>query len=632
MRVRLRRSSARTLGALALGMLLAGCATMPDSGAPAPNSGSQDANTEANRLVVVAVPPQAGEEPNDLLVGFLDDLVSDEPDYSTAKEYLADPSAWNPGAQVTVLKEISQTKGPGSLASGRITYFVSGRVEGTLDDNQNYSPEANTLVQEKFSFVRNAKGRWEITDLPPGLIIRAQDFQRLYESADVYFPANGSHNSNGVAPLVADPIWVRMRINPLKDAAQALVNGFPAELGPTQFGSVVTSAFPAGVSVASVVTDSDGMAKVVLRSSDSSLLDNQSSCTEMAAQMYATLSSVPVQPGEQASQQVNSVALYEGSGTTEKCGMGGDTRSPYALEQGPESTAYFVDSSGYLESLNVVSGQVNSLAKTLEPSSAQGISAFAVAPGDTQQVAVVPRSGTDLYVGTLSGAESSQHSVLHGPSGSIASLSWDETGTLWVVDRDPAAPSPVMALTGDGSTRIPVTVLGLTTGESVSGLRVSEDGSRVALIVDSGNDSKVEVGWVARSGTSSAPVLTIIGLRSIAPSLTTIQSVSWADDDSVIVLGQSNTSAKALSTLEIDGSSAVVPDPVAPQATSGMTTVSALEANPDPVRWPLLGDSFSDATDSGKVYVWGTGANPTWKKMSAQGQTTGNGPMPSYPG
>ena len=630
MRVRLRRSSARTLGALALGMLLAGCATMPDSGAPAPNSGSQDANTDANnRLVVVAVPPQAGEEPGDLLVGFLDDLVSDEPDYSTAKEYLADPGDWNPGAQVTVLNEIRQSKVSGSLASGRITYSVSGKVEATLNADQEYLPGSNAMVHEQFSFVKDAKGRWQITGLPPGLIIRAQDFQRLYESTNIYFPANGSRNSSGVAPLVADPIWVRIRINPLKDAARALVSGFPAQLD-----SVVTSAFPTGVSVTSVETSSDGTAKVVLQSSNSSLLDNEGTCTEMAAQMYATLSSVPVQPGEQASQQINSAALYEGPNSPVKCSVGAE--SAYSLEQGPESTAYFVDSSGHLKRLDVQTGQVTGVSGTLEPAGAVGIGVFAVAPGytqnNTQQVAVVPRSGQDLYVGTLAGSPSSQHSVLHGPVDSITSLSWDETGTLWVVDRDPAAPSQVLALTGGGSTQTPVAVVGLTPGETVSGLRVSEDGSRVALIVDDGSDSKVEVGWVARAGTPSSPILTIIGLRSIAPLLTTVQSVSWADDDSVIVLGQSNTSAKALSTMEIDGSSALVSNPAAPQATSGMTTVSALEADSDPVKDPLLGDSFSDPTDSGKVYVWGSGANPTWKKMQVQGQTTGSGPMPSYPG
>ena len=626
MRVRLRRSSVRTLGAMALGMVLAGCATMPDNGTPAPDSSSQDANTQDTRLVVVAVPPQAGEDPADLLTGFLDDLVSDEPDYTTAKEYLADPGAWNPGAQVTVLDEITQGRPSGSMASGRITFTISGRVEATLDSRQGYLPGDNRLVHEQFAFVRNAKGRWLITGLPPGLVIRQGDFQRLYESANLYFPAQNSRSSNGVAPLVADPIWVRSRINPLKDAARALVGGFPGTMGP-----VVTSAFPSGVSVASVVPNSDGTAKVVLDSSDGSLLDDQSTCQEMAAQMYATLSSVPVQQGVQSGQQISRAALYEGSHGTEKCWAG--PGSAYAPVQGPASTAYFVDSTGHLKSLDVLAGRATSVPGALEPASAGGISAFAVAPGNAGQVAVVSRDGQDLYVGTLAGSPSSQHSALHGKS--ISSPSWDETGTLWVVDSDPAAPSQVMALTGNGATRIPVTVTGLPAGDSVEGLRVSEDGARIALIVGDGSQNTVEVGWVARSGSPSAPTLTITGLRYLAKAtqLSSVQAVSWADDDSVIVLGQSTMSAKALSTWEVDGSSVLIPAPAAPQAVSGMTTVAALEADPDPVKEPLLGDSYGDSTGMGTVYVWQADSNPpSWKKMRVQGQTSGSGPMPAYPG
>ena len=626
MRVRLRRSSARTLMGLALGMLLAGCATMPDSGVPASETGSQSGDTQATQVVVVAVRPQAGEQPQDLLVGFLDDLVSDEPDYSTAKEYLADPSSWNPNAQVTVLDHILQTPVSGSLASGRMTFSVSGHVEATLNARQDFIPPGHSNeVQEQFSFVRNAKGLWQISSLPQGLIIRESDFQRLYESANLYFPARGSLSTSGVAPLVAEPIWVRSRIDPLEDAARALVSGPPPWLHP-----VVSSAFPAGVSVDSVTADSDGTAKVVLGSRDKSLLDDPATCQEMAAQMYATLSSVPAQQSAQASQQVTSAALYRGSSSTQACSSGAS--SPYTPVQAPgDAIAYYVGANGRLQSLDMLTGNAAATPGTLEPAGNLGISSFAVAPGTGGEVAVVPRSGQDLYVGTLAGSASSQHSALHGPANSISSPSWDETGTLWVVDNDPASPSQVVALTADGATQVPVTVEGLPAGATVSGLRVSEDGARIALIVNNGSTSTADVGWVMRSGSISAPVLTIFGLHDIAVELTSVQAVSWMDDDSLIVLGQSLTSAKALSTWEVDGSSAVIPAPAAPQATSGMTTVSALESDLDPVKAPLLGDSSGDATDSGKIYAWEAGANPNWK-VRAKGATGGPGPMPRYPG
>ncbi|QMU75317.1 hypothetical protein GXW83_05655 [Streptacidiphilus sp. PB12-B1b] len=626
MRVRLRRGSARTLGAMALGMVLAGCATMPDSGAPAPDAGSQDSSTQSTRLVVVAVPPQPGDGPADLLVGFLDDLVSDEADYTTAKEYLADPGSWNPAAQVMVLDHLHQDPVSGSPASGKMTFDVTGDLVATLNSQQDYTPGPSgpqKQVRERFSFVRNSKGNWQITDLPQGLIIRPTDFQRLYESVDLYYPGKNSTGGAGEPPLVANPVWVRIRIDPLRDAARALANGAPPWLGP-----VVSSAFPSGVSVDSVSTDGNGAAKVVLSSQDNALLDNRGRCDEAAAQMLATLGSVPDQQGS-SSQQVRSAALYDHATGAEMCWTG--TGNAYEPAQPPgDATAYFVDAAGRLDSLDVISGQAVPVPGQLEPAGL-GIGAFAVAPGTSGRVAVVPRSGQDLYVGNLTGSSSSQRSALHAPPKSISSPSWDSTGTLWAVDSDPASHSPVVAVTDNGAVRVPVTVKGLAAGDTVAGLRVSDDGARIALIVDGAGSSTAEVGWVARSGTPAAPVMTVFGLHNVAQSLNSVQAVSWMDDDSVMVLGQSPTSAKALSVWEVDGSTALIPSPAAPQTTSGMTSIAALQSEPDLTKAPLLGDSNGDPTDSGRVYLWETGVN-VWRKVRTEGAAADPGPMPSYPG
>ncbi|MBC3842567.1 hypothetical protein GXW82_27395 [Streptacidiphilus sp. 4-A2] len=246
--------------------------------------------------------------------------------------------------------------------------------------------------------------------------------------------------------------------------------------------------------------DNQGTAKVVLNSANASLLDDPAACEEMAAQMYATLSSVPMQQQDtQSGQQIGAAALYQGSGGTAKCSTVGN--STYVPAQSPVSTAYFVAASGRLNSLNVSNDLSAPVPGALEPSVAAGIGAFA---SRRAQVAVIPRDGENLYVGTA-GSPSSQHSALHGPLKSLSSPSWDGTGTLWVVDSDPASASQVVALTGDGATQIPVTLSGLPSGATVAGLRVAEDGARIALIIDEGGQSRVYVGWVERSGTSTDP-------------------------------------------------------------------------------------------------------------------------------
>ncbi|WP_081982318.1 LpqB family beta-propeller domain-containing protein [Streptacidiphilus albus] len=624
MRVLLRRSSVRAAGAMALGVVLAGCATMPDSGAPVLGSSDQSSSVQDSQVVVFAIPPQPKEDPANLLSGFIDDLVSDEPDYHTAKDYLAEPKAWNPGAQVTVLDDIQQTPVSGSLASGRMTFEVSGQVEATLDASHTFSPpKTQTRYSQQFVFERDPQGNWQITDLPQGLIISQSDFVRLYESADLYFPAKGSSSSNGTPPMVADPIWVRSRIDPLKAAAQALVSGASSWLGPT-----VDTAFEPGVSVDSVTVGTDGTARVVLDSKDASLLNSPNACAEMAAQMYLTLNSVPTQQALQAGQQITSAALVQGDADNAACSA--SSSSAYTSAQTPAGdTAYFVDSAGHLQSLDVAKGRVASVPGLLEPSTVPGIGAFAVAPGGTGQVAVVSPDGEALYISTLQATTAPSHPALQSlVKGAISSPSWDVTGTLWVTDGDPAADSQVMAVLPGGGAHVPVTVEGLPAGARVKGLRVAADGARIAMIVGNGSASTVEVGAVVRSGSSTDPKLTVIALHPIAPALTSVQAVSWQDDDTLMVLGQSATTpAKALSVWEIDGSSTLIPAPAAPESTGeGMTTVAALESNSSAM---LLGDS----EEPGKIYVWeGTGtSNPHWQPVAdAQGAKTG--PMPSYPG
>ena len=625
MRVLLRRSSVRAAGAFAMGLVLAGCASMPDSGAPVAGPGDPTSSGTTPQVVVWPIPPQAGELPASLLSGFIDGLVSDESDYRTAKEYLAEPKAWNPGAQVTVLDDIQQKLVYGSLAGGRMIYQVSGQVEAVLDADHAFSPPTNQRrFSEPFVFDKNAKGQWQITDLPQGLIINQVDFMRLYASADLYFPAKSSLTSNGTPPMVADPIWVRSRIDPLQAAAQALVNGATSWLGP-----VVGNGFEPGVSVDSVTVGTDGTARVVLGSKDASLLNNPNACQEMAAQMYLTLNSVPTQQALQAGQAITAAALYQGSNDNDPaCSASGS--SPYASAQTPAGdTAYFIGSTGHLQSLDVARSKVEAVPGLLEPATVPGIGAFAVAPGGTGQVAVVSPSGESLYVSTLQSTTAPQHPVLQSlAKGAISSPSWDVTDTLWAVDSDPAAGSQVIALPAGGSTHVPVTVEGLAAGATVKGLRIAADGARIALIVGNGSESTVEVGAVERSGTSAAPVMKIIALHPIAPALTSVQAVSWQDDDSLLVLSQAATTpAKALSSWQIDGSSTLIQAPAAPESTGeGMTTVAALEANSSAM---LLGDS----AEPGKIYVWeGSGAsNPHWQPVAdAQGAKTG--PMPSYPG
>lgn len=619
------RSSARTAGALAVGVLLAGCAAMPSKGFPPPSIASESnggSTQAAQQVVVVAEPPKATDHPAQLLSNFLDDLVADESDYRTAKEYLGKDmnAAWNPEKQVTVLDGIQQRVLPGATSS-RMTIDVSGHEMATLDAKHAYRAASGTLVHEAFEFTKGAHG-WQIDSLPQGVILNQVDFQRIYESVNLYFPVAGQSDGSAPSPLAADPIYVRSHIDPLTDAADGLLDGPSDWLGPA-----VLPGFPTGTSLGGGNLDvtADGTVKVHFTGRAGSLLQDPTVCDRMAAQLFFTLMQVPTAQAKQAGQPINSVALYQGAGTSSVCTAG--TNSSYSpLLSASADTSYFVDANGHLRSLDVGHEHGIPAPETvpgaLAPPQAGKIGGFAVAPGGSGKVAVLSQDRHALYVSTLTQQTAPDHPVLtsSGAPG-LTTPSWDSLGTLWTVDTNPASQG-LRALVGE--TLVPVTVAGLQ--GTVTDVRVAADGARIALTVKNGDTSSVEVGRVQRSGTAAAPQLTIAGLLSVAPTLTTIKSVSWADGDSVIVLGQSAGTARGLSVWEIDGSSALVPGPQ-PLSPADASTVAALQQDS---KAPLLVDnSGADPNDKGKIFRLLPGSS-SWTLATSLGAPTGG--MLSYPG
>src|SRR5690349_3998432 len=70
--------------------LLAGCASMPDSG---DLSGVESTPRQDTQVRVFAMPPREGAPPADILQGFLEALTSDDPGYATARQYLTPQAA-----------------------------------------------------------------------------------------------------------------------------------------------------------------------------------------------------------------------------------------------------------------------------------------------------------------------------------------------------------------------------------------------------------------------------------------------------------------------------------------------------------------------------------------------------------
>lgn len=99
-----RRPGTSVCATAAAAALLAGCASMPDSGDVTAVDATQRTDAQVR---VFGVPPRDGARPEEILDGFLEALTSDDPEFSIAREYLTEEAAdnWEPERSTTVLRD-----------------------------------------------------------------------------------------------------------------------------------------------------------------------------------------------------------------------------------------------------------------------------------------------------------------------------------------------------------------------------------------------------------------------------------------------------------------------------------------------------------------------------------------------
>ncbi|TQF05191.1 hypothetical protein E6W39_26815 [Kitasatospora acidiphila] len=623
------RRWAGALGSALTVLLAAGCATMPDSGSPEAVAPPQGAGADQGVQVrVLPMPPRDGLTPAEVLQNFLDASSADEADYKTAKEYLTGDAltTWQPDSGAVVLNSTTLPKPPTDTGTGQTVLTISSHQIGTLDTKHTYHATDDTFTGN-FTLVNAAKdakdgskeapahAQWRIASLPTGLVLDATSFRNAYEQVDRYFLTKPDPQAAGsdLSALVPDPVYVRRRIDPASAAARALAQGASAWLAPA-----VRSAFDDTRPADTVNTDDPRNPKLQVDGVDCQV--SQQQCHQMAAQLYFTLASLT---GSGTLDRVTVVSKHGSADLTTAAAK----NSPYApgMLAGSGRGAYVRNAeTGQLARLQPIVG-------TLVPVS--GVLGEARLPGalqptggtagpyavrrDDGAAAVVGGDGKDLYLPGLDDAGKALGPAVitsraPRPDEGLASPSWDGYGDLFVVDRDPAAPKVLM---NRGQVTVTVAMDSLADGQAVDGLRVSSDGTRVALLVRSGTTHTLEIGRIDRAGTAQAPTVAITALRQVAPAqLSDVASVSWADPDTLLVLGKEADGLMQLHYLSTDGSSTLDNALLA----DNMTVVAASEARTDTV----LGDAKDqDHT----VYGLFGPAQPQWRIV-------GKGwALPSYP-
>ena len=546
-------------------LLLTACAAMPDNGDVAQVNAAERGNDQNLQVRVFPVHPQKNLDPQELLQNFLDATIGDEAGYTTAKEYLTDRVAerWRPEAGVVVLTGNPRVR-QGPTGDTRAEVTVEGRRMAVLDANRTFTP-MDSPFHASFTFVK-VRGEWRISDLPDGLIVNETNFRNVYERVNRYYfaAADPSRPSTRAPVLVPDPIYIRRRIDPLTAAAKALAAGPSRWLAPA-----VTSAFR-GVSVTSRRVGPDEGKVVRVRVSAGDLRGHREICRRMAVQLLRTLT-------DQAANSVDRVVV-SGRDGGQGCEVGSPQVQDYTVADALGGLYYQDDVSGRLLKLvpGMVAGSGTPVGGPLGAAQQQPRMGAVAVRRDGGLAAAVTQDGRSLYEVGLSGAAELGQVLLTGgrAKGTEPGLSeptWDGQGDLWIADRAPADPKVLMLR---GSRPYPVRVDGL--GErTVQGLKISSDGTRVALLLVDGHGVRtLEMGLVRHSGTEAAPQAVITGLRAVAPQLVDVTAVSWADTDQLVVLGKESEGVKHPQLVGVDGSRN---EETTLQAIDGMTRVVASE-------------------------------------------------------
>ncbi|MFF7731226.1 LpqB family beta-propeller domain-containing protein [Streptomyces sp. NPDC008001] len=591
-------------GALVVsGALLAGCASMPDSGEVRPVDSSQRADADS-QVRVYGVAPHKGERPQELVNGFLEATTSDDPDYGTARMYLAKGKQreWDPASRTVVLAEPPQVRVERTDDRDQdYTVTLVGKQVATIDDKHAYKPEEGAYKQQ--IHVAREGGEWRIDDLPPGLVLGVADFQRIYRSVNKYYFAElgTSGPESGRHILVADPVYLRKRIDPVTATVNALLDGPTNWLDP-----VAATAFPTGTKVVDRRLSVDDSNALKIRLNQKAAGTNEAQCDRMAAQLLYTVQDQSVKVGQ--------VVLLREDGS-QLCSLGREQARQYAPDRAAGLGAdqqYFVDGQHRMVSLSDGEEEPRRVPGPFGSDTALQLRSVAVNRGE-RRAAGVANNGQSLYVADLeAGAALGEPrlTVRGGVKAGLTAPSWDGLENLWVADQDPDRPR-LLRLPGGTGTPEEVQVPRLD--GRITGLRVAADGVRIALLVTKGDRTSLKLGRVERHGTGGRPSLSVQELRSVAPRLEQVDAVSWAGGSRLLVAGNEQGGLQQLQYIDTDGSLSNA------SGLPGITGVRGVAASESTTKAPAL----VAERDGGIVRLL---PDSNWKLVAKEGSA------PVYPG
>lgn len=583
----MRRSLPLPLLCALLCAALAGCASIPTSGAVRQG---QDLRVERqdDAVAFIADGPVEGATAAQVVQGFLAAGADFRNDHEVAREYLTDRAAqsWRPGAGTVVhdggAPPVVEDQGDGSVVA-RATEVAR------IDDEGSYQRTPGLPEISRGFRVERQDGEWRIAELDDGLLLSQLDVSQAYRPVSLYF-LSPTRNS-----LVPDTVLVPELAGLPTKVVGRLLRGPTAALR----GAVLTG-FPQGTNLeVQSVPVSDGLATVPL--TEEALSADQDAREQMSAQIVWTL--------KQLGSEIERVRITAGGDDLVVAGVAQDQARNSWLTYDPDGLGS--SASVYAVRDGVVGRIIEGAFQPVVGPAGTGdppLRSPAVSL-DTTEVAAVSPDGRTLRVGRLA-ADGDLEVVLTGED--LSPPSWDPLGNLWVVDR---STDRVLLLPGGSGPAVQVETPALPGGRPTA-IAVSRDGARAALVAGRGQGARLVLGAVTgleglEPDATGTPRVAIESVREVLPGARAVRDVAWSNATTLTVLGSLDGSPVAPFTTSTDGYQIVTVEPETDLATVAAAPLSAESG-------PLVA-----GTSDGQLVQFTSGRG--WVPLGA-------GSDPAYPG
>lgn len=528
MRSRIRAAAAI---ALAASLLLAGCAGIPQGGAP--RIGQPVTGAEDPEIQFIAKGPEAGASQEQILRGFIDAASSPREDYATAREYLAPEikTEWNPDLNAIVDEAAQRSYLSVDDTSMQLTVTPLAEVN---EEGEYTEFASSTPLIQGYSFTQ-VKGEWRISVAPDRVILDPQRFNDVFSSyAVTFFDPSWTY-------LVPDLRWFPSRTSTGTRIVKALLDG-PSPL----LAGAVTTAFPEGTTLTKNAVPVVGDVAQIDLSSEVFQADDVT-LQRMQAQLSASLAGVSA---------INSVSITVNNNTEDipALTVPSPRVDPRALVLTEEGFG-FLSNGDSLERLPGLSPLIESLSPT------------AVVVNASHSLAAV-RTADGVFAVRASGADPLRVDSRPG----LVAPSLDTFGHIWTVPS--SSPGALFASRSDGTQRAVLT--SWPEASSILSIAVSRDGTRLLALVRVGDEARLLVAGIQRDG-DNVPV-SLGDPQSLAVGPGTSVTSTWVDDLTVATLTTSPDGSTDVVRQVVGGQSDILSGPAGAVSLVGGSGLRQLRA------------------------------------------------------